>query len=423
MNALHGSPGRTRTFRRPILPLAMAALAVLPALACEDVDSADGSDVRDGSDTRMQDSADVLIVENPRPPDGSRLGWRVGPEMAVSIGEREGEDPYLLYGATDATRLSDGRIVVVNFNAFELRVFDDAGTHVDTWGGHGEGPNEFEGPIRNIARLPGDTVMVWDSRLPTVSVVDPTGEVARRFRVQKQTELRGDAMRPVAVLRDGSILTSPTPGFFATDTDVLVELRDAEGEPKSSLGTHAGMERHFDMESRTVYTVIFGRRLIREAWGELSVVTPNTRYQIRAFAQDGSLARIVRREHVMRTPTDAHVERYIEDMIPSMADPEAQASERERFERVPVNDHLPAFASMKADALDHLWVKEYEPPGEESPGVVWCVFDPEGRVLGFVETPEGLLIYDIGEDYILGRVTDEMDVEFIEVWPLERVAG
>ena len=397
----------------------MVALAILPALACGDVDSSGASAMPEAPDTRTQDSADVLIVENPRPPDGSRLGWQIGPEAAVSIGRLEGEDPYLLYGATDATRLSDGRIVVVNLATLELRVFDEAGTHLDTWGGEGEGPNEFEGPITEIARLPGDTVMVWDQGYPVVSVVDPTGEVARRFEVQELTELRGDAMRPVAVLRDGSILTSPTPAFYGTD--VLVELRDVEGGLKSSLGRHAGMERHIDLENRIVYTVIFGRRLIREAWGDLSIVTPNTRYEIRAFAQDGSLARIVRREHVMRAPTDAHVEGYIEARIPETADAETRAREREGFAPVPVSDHLPAFTSMMADGLDHLWVEEYEAPGEELPGVIWCVFDPDGEVLGFVETPEGLLIYEIGEDYILGRVRDEMDVEFIQVWPLERV--
>ena len=32
--------------------------------------------------------------------------------------------------------------------------------------------------------------------------------------------------------------------------------------------------------------------------------------------------------------------------------------------------------------LDHLWVEEYEAPGEDQPGVLWTVFDPEGRVLG-----------------------------------------
>ncbi len=402
----------------------MVALAALLALACGDVDSSGASGMPEAPDTRTPDSTGVLIVENPRPPDGSRLGWRIGPEVAVSIGRLEGEDPYLLYGATDATRLSDGRIVVVNLPTLELRVFDEAGTHLDTWGGQGEGPNEFEGPITEIARLPGDTVMVWDQRYPIVSVVDPTGEVARRFEVQELTELRGDGMRPVAVLRDGSILTSPTPGFASMAGDsVAVELRDAEGGLKGSLGTHLGMERHFDVENLTIYNVIFGRRLVRQAWGDLSIVTQNTRYEIRVFAQDGSLARIVRREHVTRPPTDADVEGYIEARVSRIADPETQASERERFAPVPVSDHLPAFASMMADGLDHLWVEEYEAPGEELPGVIWCVFDPDGEVLGFVETPEGLLIYEIGEDYILGLARDEMDVEFIQVWPLERVAA
>ncbi len=312
--------------RRAIWSHATVALAVLPLLACGNVDAPAGSDTYDGFDTRMRDSVDVLIVENPRPADGSRLGWRVGPEAAVvTIGKREGDDPYLLYGATDATRLSDGRIVVVNLSASELRVFDDVGTHMETWGGPGEGPNEFDALITDIARLPGDTVMVWTSGHSIMSVVAPTGEVARRFRVQEPAERQGDRLRPVAVLSDGSILTSPTPAFYSTE--VQVELRDAEGGLKSSLGMHAGMERHFDMENRVVYPVIFGRDLIREAWGELSVVTLNTRYEIRAFAQDGALSRIVRRDH------------------------------------------------------------------------------------------------DIGEDYILGLVTDEMDVEFIQVWPLDRVGA
>ena len=48
------------------------------------------------------------------------------------------------------------------------------------------------------------------------------------------------------------------------------------------------------------------------------------------------------------------------------------------------------------------------------------VFDPEGRVLGFVETPQGLDILQIGDDFILGRVKDEFEVEYVQVWPLER---
>ena len=81
---------------------------------------------------------------------------------------------------------------------------------------------------------------------------------------------------------------------------------------------------------------------------------------------------------------------------------------------------MPAFTSIIVDRLHHLWVEEYELPGEERPGTLWTVFDPEGRVLGFVETPDGPEIHEIGEDYILGHVHDELQVEHVQVWPLRR---
>ncbi len=396
---------------------AVATVAVLAVAACQDVESPDGSD------TRMQDSTGVPIVMNARPADGSRLGWRIGSEPVVSIGKLEGEDAYMLFVATDATRLSDGRIVVVNAGSHELRVFDGAGIHLDTWGGEGEGPGEFRAPVRQIAHLPGDSVIVWNPQLPSMTVFDPTGNIERRVQVRKrQPDLPGDAIVPLAVLRDGSILAGSSLGFTRNDT-VAVELRNAEGEFKSSLGTHPGLERHIDAENLTIYAVIFGRSLIREPWGEQIVVSPTNRYEVKVFAQDGSLARIVRRDHVMRAPTAAHVEGYIEARASRLADSEAKESTRRGFEPVPVGEHLPAFASVMADALDYLWVEEYEPPGEELPGVLWSVFDPDGQIQGFVETPEELEVYEIGEDYILGRVVDELGVESVQVWRLERVEG
>lgn len=65
-------------------------------------------------EAEVRDSAGVRIVENPRPPSGSRLDWRVGPEPAVTIGKVEGAEPYLLSQVWDALVLADGRIIVVN---------------------------------------------------------------------------------------------------------------------------------------------------------------------------------------------------------------------------------------------------------------------------------------------------------------------
>lgn len=114
-----------------------------------------------GPRSEVRDSVGIQVVENSRPPGGSRLAWRIGPEPTVTIGVLEGEDPYQLFHATtDATKLSDGRIVVVDRGTAELRVFDEFGTHLATWGGEGEGPGEFE-DVMQIATLPGDSLITW----------------------------------------------------------------------------------------------------------------------------------------------------------------------------------------------------------------------------------------------------------------------
>lgn len=65
-------------------------VAALTTLACAgDRETGDAT----GTRTQFRDSAGIRIVENTRPPEGSRLDWRLGPEPLVSIGRMEGEDP------------------------------------------------------------------------------------------------------------------------------------------------------------------------------------------------------------------------------------------------------------------------------------------------------------------------------------------
>jgi len=85
---------------------------------------------------------------------------------------------------------------------------------------------------------------------------------------------------------------------------------------------------------------------------------------------------------------------------------------------MPLVPSFPAYGAIQTDALGNLWVSEYDLPGEDSNR--WTVFDPTGRILGFVDTPPDLTIYEIGEDYILGRVTDEFDIEYVQMFGLMR---
>lgn len=392
----------------------IAAVVVASAVACEPDAQPSGQ-----PGVQQRDSAGINIVENARPQDGSRLGWLVGRQPEVSIGLLEGNDPYMLFAVTDATILSGGRIVIVNRGTRELRVFDAEGTYLETWGGEGEGPGEFR-DVMHIEPLPDDSVIVWGWLDPAMTVFDPAGVFVRTVRSDRTvSDLPTHYLAPQAARPDGSILVSQNATFVE---DVVIEIWDADGNLRESLGSHEAREPT-TLVGNTHYTTTFGRTLTMEPWGDLIVLSPTDRYEFKAFAEDGTLARIVRRDHVRRVPTDAHLQAYIQtrvDRIPSeMVDLKTQR--RSEYQAVPVAEHLPAYTSVMSDALDHLWAEEYEAPGEEVDGVLWTVFDPGGRVLGFVETPAGLEIYEIGADYILGKTEDEeFGVESVQVWRLER---
>ena len=158
-------------------------------------------------------------------------------------------------------------------------------------------------------------------------------------------------------------------------------------------------------------------------WGELIVIGPTDRGEITAFGKEGTLARIVRLGHEPREPEQAHLDAYIEARVARVPSEMVahRAAYRGELEDIPVAEHFPAFTSVMTDAVDHLWVEEFAVPGEDQPGVLWTVLDPDGRVLGFVETPKELEIYEIGRDYILGKTEDEeFGVESVQVWRLDR---
>ena len=77
---------------------------------------------------------------------------------------------------------------------------------------------------------------------------------------------------------------------------------------------------------------------------------------------------------------------------------------------------MPTFRRLATDTEHNLWVEEYRRPGDDVPS--WSVFDPDGHFLGMVTGPEGLNVTDIGADYMLGIVRDDMEVERVVMYAL-----
>ena len=409
----------------------LAAIATLATAACQqDLDRDEPDQRADLPTSEIRDSAGILITENARPADGSRLGWRIGPEPTVTIGAVEGEDPYLFQWVRSAFRISDGRIVVANGGTEEIRVFTATGTHLLSWGGRGQGPGDF-GSLSMAGPWPGDSIVAWHSGNYGVSFFDDSGRFGHSFG------LRGGPnqpwrRRPVVVRPGGTIVTVRDARDRGTR---LVEILDGEGGLHGSVGRQPNIEKIIARgpggHTESV-PAAYSRELVTAAWGDLVIASPNKPYEIRAFRADGTLARIVRRKHVPVAPTEADRQVFLEQrkaqyrtgVDASTGAPTSEAFLEETIwpflESFTLAEHFPAFSTVMADGAGHLWVREYDLPQEENPVPLWTVFDLEGRVLGFVETPQGLDILQIGEDFILGRVKDEFEVEYVQVWPLER---
>ena len=395
-------------------PAATLALAVATA-----VGPAGGRS--DASAQVTRDSAAIRIVENARPADDSRLPWRIGPEPAVSIGEVVGDEAYLLHQANDATILPDGRIVIANTGTNELRVFDAAGLHLATWGGEGEGPGEFTG-LAGVEPWPGDSVVAWNTSTWVMSVFDAQGVFGRSFALDSEA----GPLEPRAVLKIGSILgrTGEVTSEGYRRSRETYELRHPGTASPVAFGTHPGQESYLTFRNGMAVLgyLPFGRSLWEAQWGELVIVTPNDNYEIRAYDRaTGTHARIVRREYENRAPTREEVDEAIEAAL-ERAGLTGQQLEfaRQGYRDMPLVEQFPAFRMLLTDPLNHLWVREATLPGTDRPAPLWTVFDTEGWALGFIETPDGLTIHEIGADYLLGQATDEMGVESVQDWGLER---
>ena len=404
---------------------ATATIANLALAACQqDLDQQEPDQGAARPASEIRDSAGILITENARPADGSRLGWRIGPEPTVAIGAVEGEEPYLLHSVRSAFRKPDGRIVVANGGANDVRVFTSTGTHLVSWGGKGGGPGEFRN-LSWVAPWPVDSIVTWDGGNSRLLFFDASGNYGR------SVDLPRTSPRPMAVRHDGTILSVRQRERLGL---TIVEIRDGHGGLHASIGTYLNSELITAMGAGGPEPVppAFGQELVTTAWGDLIVATWNKPYEIRVFGADGNLARTVRREHVPVVPTEADRQVFLDERMAfygisvnsNTGERVSESLLQERImpflESLPLAEHFPAFSTVLADDTGHLWVREYDLPREENPAPLWTVFDPEGRVLGFVETPAGLDILQIGEDFILGRVKDEFEVVYVQLWPLER---
>lgn len=401
----------TRMSSSPFCVIAVGLLCVVAA-ACQD-------EIAGGSSAIVRDSAGVRIVENRDPAWSTGNGWTVDPEPTTIIGSVEGDPNQLFNEIVGATRLSDGRILVLDSGSAELRFYDADGQFLNASGGRGGGPGEFSGFTAQFLSSAGDTLTVLE--LPSWSVVRFNGEGA--FIDRRLLDRSLVAARVSEGFHSETVFILPGGGFMAPMHEIPPRpepaghrrpggylLVPSEGEP-TFLQSFPSTEANAWLPRSSVFGI--GRQTL--------AIADNAAYDIAIYTPNGELRQRVRNTRPA-LPVLAEDLAALKDRLTQSARSPEQAAERARaFDSQDHAETFPAFSALLIDRLGHLWVRAPLPVrGEPDTSIGWDIYDPEGIFLGEIFLPLGLNILDVGEDYILGVMYDMLGVERVHLHSLRR---
>jgi hypothetical protein len=389
-------------------------LAALLLLGC-------GGGMPEAARTTERDSAGIHLVEHTGEP--APLPWRIDSVPRLDIGGETDDTTQLLFRVTRALRLADGRIVVGNGGTNELRFFDPGGRFVRSAGRTGEGPGEFRG-LGTVFPYRGDSLLVSDTRLRRLSVFDGHGAFGRSFTVQTSDALPFASV--IGVFHDGSLFGQ---GFVRTGDGVPSGLQrydvsfyhlDTLAALLTALPDFPGTDAYFEAFDRgfRVHQALFGRRTWYLAAGHGFYVAANDRYELQRYRMDGTPDRVVRWARAPRPVTEQDVAAERARREEGARSDQARRDAGRIFGQLPRPDTFPAYGAVLVDDSLNLWVGDYV-PGSSAP-TRWTVFDAAGRVLGTVPNPGGFMPDHIGHDFLLGRWRDELDVEHVRLYGLDR---
>jgi hypothetical protein len=413
---------RARSKRWSIGPQILGCLLAVALAACGAADAP-------GIQTQFSDSAGVTIAESLGFPELGAGGWALDPTPTLTIGTLDGDSLYQLFRVTGSVELSDGRIAVTDNGTRQLRIFAPDGTFLASFGREGEGPGEFRN-IQVMGTVGSDTLVVLDSRQRRTSRFHPDLGFLGQAVLPEEA---GVAMHSNGMFGDGSIVfgggvnfgaggEAPENGYERLTNPYYSVALDGSGI--THFGEFPGTEVVWTTgsidgrESLAAAFVQFGKSPRAMARGDRLALGTRDRYEINVFDPSGGLVRIIRVQNSPVAVTDTHLDGLLEEALARLPSPDLAPQIRAGFRDIPHADYMPAFEAILLDSEGHLWVEDYNVPGDTLR--TWTVFDEGGVPVTRLSLSTDNRVLDIGRDYVLAVFEDDLGVEYVRSYPLTR---
>ncbi len=135
---------------------------------------------------------------------------------------------------------------------------------------------------------------------------------------------------------------------------------------------------------------------------------------------DGDFSRVARLERTGE-PFPADVWLYGRNLIDSPILPAARGHLVQGIEALPPVDSLLPVRYVRVTEQGRLWVSNARVPADTA--VMWSVYELDGTPTATLTLPARFEPHDIGHDYVLGRWFDDLDVNYIRLYALEKPDG
>ena len=384
----------TSRHRRPgaaAAAVVLAAAAVL-ASAC----AGDGSPDESGEPDATGGSADI------RP-------WAAGPWVEAEIEAMSGDDVFLS-SVWDIGVDSRGQVYLIDFAEDGIMVLSPDLTHDRTIGREGEGPGEFLYPSR-LQLLPGDSLMVWDSRLQR-STVFAAGSDEPAYDHSPATPERIDAAWRLPGSTRYIARSSP---FFTPDasdegrTQVLRFVREEAGRLLDEVVAE------YPDDEGLVYRRPGSVMVGPHPFGRQSFVEINARERIVLASSDAVGARIIdfrgQVESAFAWETAAirvtaeELDRAVEEAMDPL----------DEVLRDGAPYVWPAVTGLAVDDEDRIWLGIRKP---DRSFAEWAAFMEDGTHLLSVDLPVGFEVHAVHGGRIIGVARNELDVPRVMAYRL-----
>lgn len=352
-------------------------------------------------------------------PTGAPAGLSDSPILVA--GERPNDLDHEFYRVVTPFLLPDGGIGVPLSSEGSIRIFDEQGEFVQSLGSPGQGPGEFV-----------DLAAAW-AREDTIEALDYGLNRVTRFVPEQapETILLEDvasAQSGAPGLTDGSWVRFGVKEVQSSGRDLIsVHHFAPDGSHIAELGETFGFRRHVHDGGRGPDPI--SPRAVVRTDGTRVYMAETLSARIEVFDVATGITRSL--EWEPRRPF-AHAE-AVEIARGQVSEAGSQQMDEAwtlaSFRALTGDETVPVFWDFLVDGEEFVWVRDYDPRihatnvgglSTAGPGGEWSVLDSDGRRVTTVAIPDDFSPVSIESNYLIGIRRDELDVESVRVYRIER---